>query len=165
MIIKHVINNHGSTHNKPDLIVVHAMAEYLDVAGTVMHASDFLSHIGLSAHALVAPDGTVYRCRSDDQGAWHAKGHNTNSLGVEFLVEGKHSYDGFLSTIKSPWVNSVQYEAGLALIEQWYGAHAINDIQRHSDLDPARKYDPGSGFPWQQLLSDIERFKRSTGVT
>jgi N-acetyl-anhydromuramyl-L-alanine amidase AmpD len=161
-MIEHVENKHGGNHNVPSLIVVHSMAEYLDVAGTTMHASAFLNHIGLSAHALIGPNGKVYRCRADDQGAWHAKGFNYNSLGIEFLVPGKHTYDGFIKRIREPYISTEQYEAGLEQITQWYDAHAIEDIKRHSDLDPRRKLDPGEGFPWLQLLSDIERFKTAT---
>jgi hypothetical protein len=34
-----------------------------------IHASDFLAKLGLSAHVLVAPNGDIYVCREDREGA------------------------------------------------------------------------------------------------
>jgi N-acetyl-anhydromuramyl-L-alanine amidase AmpD len=43
-----------------------------------------------------------------------------------------------------------------SLVQQimiWKKAYPIEKIDRHSDLDPARKwFDPGDGFPWTELL-------------
>lgn len=119
------------------------------------YAVDWLKKLGLSAHALITPDGTVIRCRSDSEGAWHAKGFNKNSLGIEYLVKGVHNYGTFLEAIKTDYVTPEQYQAGLAQIAEWVEQHPIHSIDRHSDLSPGRKVDPGSGFPWQQLLGDV----------
>src|SRR5210317_1860024 len=97
----------GSKHNRPKMIVVHSMGEFL-LDPHPIHATDFLEKIGLSAHALVAPSGNIYICRDDDQGAYHAKGYNTDSLGIEFLVAGHHNYGSFLETIKTDWVTDEQ---------------------------------------------------------
>jgi N-acetyl-anhydromuramyl-L-alanine amidase AmpD len=35
----------------------------------------------------------------------------------------------------------------------WKKAYRIERIDRHSDLDPGRRwFDPGEGFPWLELL-------------
>ena len=97
---------YGTPHNAPKTIVIHAMAEYLP-----MHATEFLDTVKLSAHVLVAPDGTLYRCREDSSGAHHAKGFNMDSLGLEVLVAGKHDYGSFVEATKTPYVTDEQYRA------------------------------------------------------
>lgn len=144
---------HGAAHQTPDTIVIHAMAEYVGEE----HAPDFLLRSGLSAHALVAPDGTLYRCRDDDQGAYHAKGFNRHSLGIEVLVAGRHGYDSFAKAIALHYITDAQYAAVLAQCQEWLKLHDITRVVRHSDLSPGRKIDPGAGFPWGRFLSDLRR--------
>lgn len=152
-----VIERHlefGGSHNEPNRIVVHAMGENIR-DDKVYNAVEWLAKLELSAHALVTPSGDVIRCRNDDEGAWHAKSFNTNSLGIEFLVQGIHDYGSFIERIKTPWVTPAQYQAGLEQIKEWIYKFSIERIDRHSDVSPGRKVDPGAGFPWQQLLSEI----------
>ena len=146
----------GRKHQNPNKIVLHSMGEYiLFDSGEKKHAYDFLKSIGLSVHALICPDGTVMRCREDTQGAWHAKGFNKDSLGVEFLVKGAHTYGSFKKAIKKPYITFEQHVAGVELLRQWRLVHEIKSIDRHSDLSPNRKKDPGQGFPWKQFLIDV----------
>lgn len=146
----------GARHNNPRMIVVHAMGEYL-LDPKPIHATDFLEKIGLSAHALIAPNGDTYICRDDDQGAYHAKGYNTDSLGIEFLVEGQHRYASFLETIKTDWVTTAQWEAGVTAVRNWVVGYGISRkrIVRHSDISPGRKVDPGKGFNWDIFLDTV----------
>lgn len=146
---------HGLRHNVPRLLVVHAMAEYVIDGDRTDHAVKFLDRYGLSAHALVAPSGDVYLCRREDEGAYHARGFNEGSLGVEFLVAGEHDYGSFIEAIKRAYVTREQYAAGLEWIRQAIGAHPITRVARHSELSPGRKVDPGTGFPWWALLEDV----------
>ena len=112
---------------------------------------------GLSAHGLIAPNGDTYVCRDDDQGAYHARGYNRDSLGVEFLVQGHHDYGSFIEAIKSPWVSEEQLEAGIAAVKGWVDAYHIprDRVVRHSDISPGRKVDPGAGFPWEDFLNEV----------
>lgn len=135
----------------PDTIIVHSMGEFI----LDQHAVGFLGSIKLSAHSLIGPDGTNYICREDTETASHAKGFNKNSLGIEFLVPGKHNYASFLEAIKHDYVTGQAYEAGLNQIKQWLRDWPIKTISRHSDVSPERKVDPGTGFPWQRLMNDI----------
>jgi N-acetylmuramoyl-L-alanine amidase len=144
----------GAKHQEPDRVIVHAMGEYIDG----VHASSFLMNVGLSAHILVCPDGKIIRCRQDNQGAYHARKHNVNSLGIEFLVVGNHGYASFKEMIKEPYLTSEQYEAGMEFVrDEWFIKKGIRMVDRHSDVSPERKVDPGEGFPW-------ERFKREVGI-
>lgn len=149
-------SRYGSRNNFPEFIVVHAMGEKIDVEGAPSAAS-YLESVGLSAHALVAPSGYIILCRPEDKGAYHAKGFNSNSLGIEFLVEGNHNYGSFIEAIKKDYITEKQYKSGLDLIRMWMYSWDIqpNCIFRHSDLSPERKVDPGSGFPWDKLMKDI----------
>ena len=150
------MNQHSSNGpnapQDPKLIVVHCMAEYLEYEGKTVHAPDFINAIGLSAHAFVCPDGQVIRQRKDTEGAWHAKGFNTDSLGVEILTEGTWDYGTWLEEIKTPWCKPVQFYAAAGVVRKWVDRWQITDIKRHSDVDPERKYDPGSGFDWSRFL-------------
>lgn len=146
----------GGGSQIPNRVVVHAMGEYLES----LHAVDFLKKYKYSAHALIAPNGDVYRCRLDDEMGWHAKGFNKNSLGIEFLVDlkpvkGEHIYRTFLNTIRKPYVTNEQLESGLNEVNGWIDNHLILNIDRHCDLSPGRKIDPGEGFPWYDFLGEL----------
>lgn len=151
---------HGSGIQRPKRGVVHAMGEYIRLDDSrVMEAADFLEHIGLSAHCLVKPNGDRIRTRRPDQVAWHAKGYNSHTYGIEVLVPGEHN----IATLKKAtavkgWATGMQL---LALTEEFRWVAALypefdtSEIDRHSDLDPKRRwFDPGEGFPWDD-------FKRS----
>lgn len=149
------MNPHGRPVQAPHRIIIHAMAEYLTHESHTYHAKEFLEIIGLSAHILIAPDGANLRCREDTQGAYHAKRHNKDSLGIEYLVPGVHNYTTFLEAIKTPYVTHDAYTSGLKQIRGWIEEWEIKTILRHSDIDPDRKVDPGQGFQFSQLLEDL----------
>ena len=147
--------DHGAAQQTPKRIIIHAMGEYIGQPGWKNHAVQYLAGVGLSAHAIIAPDGTNYRCRTDTQGAYHALGHNTDTLGLEFLVQGVHIYDTFLQTIRKPYITAEQYEVGVQQVKTWIKQWGITKVLRHSDISPERKVDPGKGFPWEMFLKDI----------
>ena len=155
----HIIDrhlDHGAKHNIPRRIVIHAMGHYILHDGTFKAAASFLDDVGLSAHALVAFGGEVIRCRNDNEGAWHAKGHNTGTLGLEFLFPGLHDYTSFVRAIDQPgWVSQFAFDSAISLVQSWCKLHDIEDIVRHSDIDPGRKRDPGRGFPLTQFLEAV----------
>lgn len=157
VVVRH--NPYGAAHQgRPTMIVVHAMSEYVlaDEGEDYDHAPDFLERVGLSAHVLAAPDGTLYRCRDDLEGAYHARGFNTESLGIEILVRGRHDYGSFLRAISKSWVTESQYEAVVRQCREWMTLYGIRNVARHCDLSPGRKLDPGAGFPWDRLMGDLK---------
>ena len=156
MQIKYEPLEAGARHNAPRMIVVHSMGEFI-LDPHPIHATDFLAKLGYSAHVLVAPNADIYICREDDQGAYHARGYNTDSLGIEFLVEGHHNYSTFIETIKSPFVSDEQLEAGIDAVRLWVRTHDIprDKVVRQSDISPGRKVDPGAGFPWDNFLDEV----------
>ncbi len=108
--------DHGSESNYPLKVVIHSMGENINNKGDIYTARDWLDFIKLSAHYLVKPDGEIIQCRANNQGAWHARGHNKNSIGIEFLVAGTHDYESFLSAISEDWCTKAQYESGIELV-------------------------------------------------
>jgi N-acetylmuramoyl-L-alanine amidase len=106
----------------------------------------------VSAHYVLAEDGTLYRLVPEDRVAWHAgrshwRGHealNATSIGVEIvnLHGDRHDY---------PAAQIV------ALIELCHGILARHpaivprNVVGHSDIAPKRKIDPGLRFPWATL--------------
>lgn len=145
----------------PARIIVHAMGYRILTENGALYAASYLDSIGLSAHVLVAPGGALIRCREDIEVAWHARGFNWNSLGVEVLVDGDHNYGTFLDAIDTPWVNDRQFDATVDLVRHWcrqWGIEPVpGQLDRHSDVDPDRKHDPGNGFPWVELVNRLNR--------
>ncbi|WP_242095582.1 N-acetylmuramoyl-L-alanine amidase [Sphingomonas sp. CROZ-RG-20F-R02-07] len=107
----------------------------------------------VSAHYVVAEDGTVLRMVAEDKRAWHAgRSHwrgiedvNSASVGIEIVNPGhEFGYRPFPPQ---------QIEALIPLVAAIKERHGIGrgDIVGHSDVAPARKRDPGELFPWGQL--------------
>lgn len=155
-MIANIPLKNGFTIQKPDKIIIHSMSEFISYQNEDFYAPYFLNKIGLSVHAIVTTSGVIIRCRDDRQGAYHAKGFNLNSLGVEFLVPGIHTYDSFLEKIKTNYLTKEQYNAGVKLVKKWMKDFNIKDVRRHSDISPERKFDPGNGFPWTKFLNNIK---------
>jgi N-acetyl-anhydromuramyl-L-alanine amidase AmpD len=152
MIIERLLT-HGGGKQNPKRIVVHCMSEEVEYEGKILPAWELLDALKLSAHVLIYPDGTRVRCRADNEMAWHAKGFNTDSLGVEILVSNAKNLDELQRRTKTAWVSPEQMNSLVQQIMIWKKAYPIEKIDRHSDLDPARKwFDPGDGFPWTELL-------------
>lgn len=150
MIYKHNSNGGGRQH--PDMIVIHSMSEYI----REQHASDFLEGLGLSAHYLMQPDGDVMQCRNPKYKAWHAKGFNENTIGIEVLIEGDLSYSKFLETLKTDYVKQEQMKSLIQLCKNLKSEFDIKKITRHSDIDPDRKFDPGAGFKWDYFTKQLK---------
>ncbi len=163
----------GSRHNDAKIIVLHAMAEYIHVdqavynyyynkgkileVGRDYHAPEWLRALGLSAHRLATPMGQSIKCRDYAQGAYHASGYNTNSLGIEFLVPGVHNYPSFLEALKTSYLTSSSFDCGIESVRAWMELKNIEkgEIKTHYELSPDRKEDPGEGFPLLDFLNEL----------
>jgi N-acetylmuramoyl-L-alanine amidase len=107
----------------------------------------------VSAHYLIAEDGTTWQLVEESRRAWHAgrgfwagaSNINDRSIGIELVNPGhENGYQPFP-------------EAQLAALETLCPAilarHPIapERVLGHSDVAPERKADPGELFPWERL--------------
>lgn len=86
-----------------------------------------------SYHILIGRDGRLYRFVPDLKRAWHAKGHNADSLGLAFSNRNN----------KKEMLTSAQMAMAKGVIRKWLrGFPTITTITTHRDVDPKRKTDP-----------------------
>ena len=135
-----------------DLLVLHytelPLQESLDVL------SDPARPLKVSAHYVLAEDGTPYRLVPEERAAWHAgkswwrgrEALNASSIGIEIvnLHGDRHDYP------------QQQVEALIKLCHEIVARHPAivpRNVVGHSDIAPQRKIDPGLRFPWQTLAA------------
>lgn len=133
-----------------DVLVLHytelPLEESLDVL------TDPGRPLKVSAHYVLAEDGTPYRLVREEHAAWHAgRSHwrgrealNASSIGIEIvnLHGDRHDYP------------PRQIEALIALCRDVIARHPAivpRNVVGHSDIAPQRKIDPGLRFPWRAL--------------
>lgn len=108
----------------------------------------------VSAHYVVAEDGTVLRLVDEEKRAWHAgvakwrdimADINSASIGIEIVNPG-HEF-GY-----RPFPDE-QIASVIQLVMQIKDRYEITrgNIVGHSDIAPTRKRDPGELFPWGKL--------------
>lgn len=103
----------------------------------------------VSAHYLVARNGTIYQLVDEWARAWHAGASywggsgdlNSASLGIEVDNDGMEPF--------AP----AQIDALLALLKDISARHRIPvaNYLGHGDVAPGRKVDPSALFPWRTL--------------
>lgn len=113
-----------------------------------------IAHLRVSAHLLIARDGSVTQYVPFDQKAWHAgkscfsgrDNCNDYSIGIE--LEGS-DHEAF---------TAAQYEQ-LAKVTHWlrqrYPLISPERIVGHSDIAPGRKTDPGPFFDWTLYRASV----------
>jgi N-acetylmuramoyl-L-alanine amidase len=109
----------------------------------------------VSAHYVVAEDGTVLQMVAEARRAWHAGRSwwrgitdvNSASIGIEIVNPG-HEY-GYV-----PFPTE-QMDAVAALVADIVARHGIKpaNVVGHSDIAPTRKQDPGELFDWPRLAA------------
>lgn len=107
------------------------------------------SGAAVSAHYLISEQGQVIQLVPEDMRAWHAgagawgdvQDVNSHSIGIELANTGD-----------APFVAAQMdaLEVLLAGIQDRWEIPAARIIA-HSDMAPARKFDPGPRFDWQRL--------------
>lgn len=106
----------------------------------------------VSAHYVLAEDGTAYRLVPEERMAWHAgrsswrgrEALNATSIGIEIvnLHGDRHDYP------------ATQIAALIDLCRGILARHPAivpRNVVGHSDIAPTRKIDPGLRFPWKVL--------------
>lgn len=109
-----------------------------------------LQGLRVSAHFLIARDGSVTQYVSTLDRAWHAgvstfgdrQRCNDFSIGIE--LEGDDH---------TPFCNA-QYTALIALTDALCHAHPLCTVTGHQHIAPGRKTDPGPHFDWARYQSE-----------
>ncbi len=105
----------------------------------------------VSAHFFVERTGALWQFVACDARAWHAgtscyRGRdncNDDSIGIE--LEG----------IEGGVFEAAQYETAAALCAAIGVHYPIAHVAGHEHIAPGRKSDPGSGFDWVRLQSEL----------
>ena len=147
--------NHArrSTGSVVDVLVLHytelPLGQSLDVL------RDAQREHRVSAHYVLAEDGTVFCLVPEERVAWHAgRSHwrgrealNATSIGIEIvnLHGDRHDYP------------DVQIAALTEICRAIFARHPAiqaRNVVGHSDVAPRRKIDPGVRFPWARLAGE-----------
>jgi AmpD protein len=106
----------------------------------------------VSAHFLIRRDGEPTQFVSCDDRAWHAgrstwrgrSGCNDFSVGIE--LEG----------VEGASFEAAQYDALADLLRALAGRYPIDAVAGHEHVAPGRKADPGPGFEWARLATELQ---------
>lgn len=134
---------------KPNFIIIHHTAQD-SIQQTIKTFTKIASQV--SAHYVIANDGSVVQMLNDYLRAWHAGtgswGKNTDinssSIGIELDNNGKAAF------------SENQITSLMALLSKLKKDYNIpfQNIIGHSDIAPARKKDPSPLFPWKTLAEN-----------
>ena len=144
-----------------DYLVIHCIAEFLapdDKRDTVQYCTNFLLEAGLSYHYVITPSGTILRLVPRDRIAAHAKGYNSNSIGIALMVPGILTYAKFHEILISgtDYRTPEQAKALAKLLPELMDLYPSAQLIGHDELDPNRKVDPGAYLPMDQLRQAAE---------
>lgn len=130
----------------PHLIVIHYTAMQ-SAEAALARLCDPQAEV--SAHYLIAGDGTVFQMVEEDQRAWHAGAGvwagqddiNSRSIGIELDNCGDHPFS-------HPLMARLEGLLG-QIMQRW--EITPDGVIGHSDMAPGRKSDPGPHFDWARL--------------
>jgi N-acetylmuramoyl-L-alanine amidase len=151
-----------------ELVVIHCtelpdLAMAREYGEKVLHASG----AGNSGHYYIDRDGTVYRYVPGTRVAHHVRGHNPNSIGIELVNLGRYPtwWDSRHQQMTEPYGDAQIHALRALLVLLRRDFPNLRQIAGHEELDTAlmpasddpaleirRKLDPGSLFPWAEVL-------------
>jgi N-acetylmuramoyl-L-alanine amidase len=151
-IVDRLSPNHAARPDNAaiDTLVLHYTE--LPLAESLAVLCDGARPVRVSAHYVLAEDGTVYRLVPEGRAAWHAgqswwrgrEALNATSIGIEVvnLHGDRHDYP------------AAQLAVLIELCRDILARHPAilsRNVVGHSDIAPKRKIDPGLRFPWPVL--------------
>lgn len=95
---------------------------------------------GIGYHFFVRKDGSIYRGRPEGVVASHAKGSNSDSIGICF--EGSYMTET---------MNQTQINAGRELVAYLKNKYGISKVQKHMDVCSTNC--PGTNFPFDAIVN------------
>lgn len=161
-ILSHPSPNFGPRRDglTPSLIVLHYTAME-SAAAALDRLCD--PDVEVSAHYLIAGDGTIWQMVEEPMRAWHAGAGewcgvddvNSSSIGIELDNRGNHPFS-------APQMAAL--EGLMPQIMARWGIGAAGVIG-HSDMAPGRKCDPGPRFDWPRLARQGLALSSGAGQT
>jgi N-acetylmuramoyl-L-alanine amidase len=112
----------------------------------------------ISIHYIIGRNGEVVRLVPETRVAFHVRGHNADSIGIELVNDG----DG-----RDPF-SEPQIEALVVLLRDRLARYRldITALKSHAELDDSelvcdgrrlkRKVDPGAAFPWERIRAALD---------
>ena len=97
---------------------------------------------GIGYHFFVRKDGTIYRGRPENVIGSHAKGSNSDSIGICF--EGSYMTETMSRT---------QINAGRELVAYLKKKYGISKVQKHKDVCSTNC--PGTNFPFDEIVKEV----------
>jgi N-acetylmuramoyl-L-alanine amidase len=113
----------------------------------------------ISIHYIIGRTGEIVRLVPETQVAFHVRGHNADSIGIELVNDG----DG-----RDPF-SEPQLETLVVLLRDLLTRHRLDTtaLKSHAELDDSelacgdqrlkRKVDPGAAFPWERIRAALDR--------
>ena len=95
---------------------------------------------GIGYHFFVRKDGSIYRGRPEGVVGSHAKGSNSDSIGICF--EGSYMTET---------MNQTQINAGRELVAYLKNKYGISKVQKHMDVCSTNC--PGTNFPFDAIVN------------
>lgn len=95
---------------------------------------------GIGYHFFIKKDGTIYQGRPENTIGAHAKGANSDSIGI--CAEGNFMQEK---------MNALQLNAFIDLVSYLKKKYSITDIKRHKDVNATNC--PGTYFPFSTIIT------------
>ncbi|MEV6871526.1 peptidoglycan recognition family protein [Amycolatopsis sp. NPDC051128] len=145
----------GRAGTEVDRIVIH-ITDAPTTSSTVNHFTR--ADADSSAHYLVGQDGEVVQFVSEADTAWHAKGFNRRSVGIEHVAvkEGGATYGGTTFPYLPP--TEIQYGESAALVLHLCQEYGLTPdratIIGHSEADPGTTHTscPAGAWDWDYFM-------------
>ena len=141
-IIEKTYNWNGSLKNRTSTkrIILHH-AESKSCTADDIHSWHLANGwAGIGYHFFVGKDGSIYRGRPENTVGSHAKGSNSDSIGICF--EGSYMTETMGQT---------QINAGRELVSYLKKKYRISKVQKHKDVCSTNC--PGTNFPFDQIVN------------
>lgn len=150
-------SDHFGGTNKPTHIVIHTMqGSYAGSQSWARKSSaqrkkeSGVASQSSAQYYLKSSNGEVTQMVSEDQAAYHARGWNSKSIGLE--------HEGWVN--QPSWYTDAMYRSSARIVcdmaARWDIKLDREHVISHQQIDPARRTDPGPHWDWTYYMSLLE---------
>lgn len=143
---------------KINRIILHAVGEYLHHEGEWVHYTEYFrwawEYNGICYHYTVEPDGRIVKLLDESIICGHAKGHNTDSIGIALILPGQHTEESLREGISKQWITEQQYES----LSDYYSLKRHLQLTTHNAVDN-RYLSPGYKLKIDPGVIDLIRIQ------